>query len=303
MAPSSPLASPDLTASAKLVYSENDYTIEFTNSPGLDFVAKSGDGKATGVSCVSSFATVSGNDLDNHLRGVHDDVSEVHLITNSQFDTSAHTYAQHSLPGTVTLIDGGQFQAALQSIPDHQAKLHAVAAGGFPLVPSPPAVPNFSSTPSDGNIYAAPQSSTLETRDTSGYDQFPEYNTKELKKFYSDALTVRAMGGFFCLVALISIGMAVYGIPRYDTHSMIVGILSIPYIITAIGVFKKQRWGRMSGMICCWTIILINGIGLLIGALGFIALHRSKDTVFSDTAFTLDDLKTEVKRRKKLKIK
>jgi hypothetical protein len=151
------------------------------------------------------------------------------------------------------------------------------------------------------NPYAAPVESGVVTPPR---NDFPEIDTKALKKLRNDSHSIRTVA------ALLILGIGILGIVLvFASFSGNLGIadLILPLGITAFqgivvaGLIVRATWGRVLGFISGALMLIGFPIGTLIGVLFLIALARA-DRLFGSNRFTHKALEAEWKYRKKFKV-
>jgi len=151
------------------------------------------------------------------------------------------------------------------------------------------------------NPYAAPLESGVVT---ASRNDFPDIETKALKRLRNDSHSIRAVAALLILGAgillMVLIVTVFSGNVGYTEQLLMLGITAFHGIV-ATGLIVRAPWGRVLGFISGALMLFVFPIGTLIGVLFLIALGRG-GRLFGINRFTHKALETEWKYRKKFKV-
>ncbi len=79
---------------------------------------------------------------------------------------------------------------------------------------------------------------------------------------------------------------------------VIMAVLTVPFGIASFGLYKRENWGRILGIIGCFFTLLSIPIGTIIGVCGLFALFGSPE-LFGSSKLKHKELKLAFKAAKK----
>lgn len=159
------------------------------------------------------------------------------------------------------------------------------------------------------NPYSTPEADVQDVGMRPG--NLKDLDWKRLRKMYLRSCNVSCINFLVLLGALVlgaaSLGLALPGLETGDsdglsTFSIIFGVIALFYIVTFITLYKRSRFGRVCGIICCLFMLINPPFGTIIGIAGLFAFFKAPE-LFGDDRFTHKTLKAEYKYRKKNKLK
>ena len=151
------------------------------------------------------------------------------------------------------------------------------------------------------NPYQAPETDQ-EVNELENGD-FSHLNFKQLKKLFNRSQNVTAITGLIVIgaISLLVLGIISLGETGEFATAMALIFISLLYILTAVGLTKRNSWGRKLGIGIC-TLSLINiPLGTLIGLAGLFAFFKAPE-LFGENRITHKSLKEEYTYRKKNKL-
>lgn len=155
-------------------------------------------------------------------------------------------------------------------------------------------------SPSD-NPYAAPLESGVVTPPR---NDFPDIDTKALKRLRNDSHSIRTMAALFILgitiFGFLMLGMVFSGNLGLMELILPVGVVAFQAAVM-VGLILRASWGRILGFISGALMLFGFPIGTLIGVLFLIALARA-DRLFGPNRLTHKALEAEWKYRRKFKV-
>ena len=147
--------------------------------------------------------------------------------------------------------------------------------------------------------YNTPQSAVLQEGAEIDY-QAIEFS--RLKKLYYRSVNLNVIAFLWLLglgITLIMVAYSLLGsVAIGGPEIIIMAILTVPFGIAAFGLYKRENWGRILGIIGCFFTLLSIPIGTIIGICGLFALFGSPE-LFGSSKLKHKELKLAFKAAKK----
>ena len=151
----------------------------------------------------------------------------------------------------------------------------------------------------DVNPYQAPDAEVDAATIKDG--DFSHLNFKQLKKLYARSQNITAITGLIVIAAIFFVVASFINDVDEVAVTVIMLLIAVLYIVTAVGLIKRNQWGRRLGIgICCLSLLNIP-IGTLIGLAGLFAFFKAPE-LFGPDRVTHKAIKEEVKYRKQNKL-
>lgn len=139
-------------------------------------------------------------------------------------------------------------------------------------------------------------------RPASGAAESPlgSLSTKEVKKLYRRARSVRTLC-FFWLLAIAMSVVFIYAAPPGSATPLIGSGFAVLAAVAFVGTWRFQHWGRILSIVLCVAILPVFPWGTIFGILGLAALIGSKP-LFGSNRISKEQLQQELERRKGLSV-